>query len=54
VLFMAYVRVVVPVSSHYPPRVYLPHPLALDDAELVLIEPLGVPNLAVVRGRLVR
>jgi hypothetical protein len=52
--FTAYVRVVVPISCHHLPRVHLAHLLALDDAELVLIEPLGVPDLAVMRGCLMR
>jgi hypothetical protein len=52
--FMAYVRVVVPISCHHLPRVHLAHPLALDDTELVLIEPLGIPDLAVMHGRLVQ
>jgi hypothetical protein len=51
---MAYAHVVVPVSCHCLPRVHLTHPLLLDDAELVLVKPLGVPDLAVIHGCLVQ
>jgi hypothetical protein len=47
---MAYACVVVPVPCHCLPRVHLTHPLPLDEVELVLVKPLGVPDLTVMHS----
>jgi hypothetical protein len=54
VFFMVYACIVVPVSCHCLPCVHLTRPLALDDAELILVQPLGVLYLAVMCGCLVQ
>jgi hypothetical protein len=51
---MMYTHVAVPVSRHHLSHIHLSCPLLLNVMELVWIEPISVPDLALVRSCLMQ